>query len=208
VACFGLARLYYHLTNEGVVVFKSPVTITIERIVNGRVERIYHISGGSGTHWHVPVGKWEFRIQGLQSDYQISKSVIQLGRDDHVILQISPTEVASSPAKTDAWDRLVRLAEQQLDLARTQFETGICPLSVLHSAEAGLITAKLQRARSHKNRQEVVTLLEQLVQVRNTELESVQALYRGSEASQFDVQATMKSLIEAQAELEEALAGE
>ena len=102
----------------------------------------------------------------------------------------------------------IEAAFQQLDLARAQFETGICPLSVLHSAEAGLITAKLQRARSSKNQPEVLTLLEQLVQVRNKELESVQAMFRASEASQSDVQATMKSLIEAQAELQAASAEE
>ncbi|MDP6555823.1 MAG: protein kinase [Pirellulaceae bacterium] len=208
LACFGLARLFYHLTNEGVVVIKSPVEITVERIGDGRVERAYQIQRGGGTRWHVPSGRWEFRIQGRRSDYQISKSVIQLGRGDFVTLRIAPTTVASPPATTDTWDRLVRLAEQQLDHARVQFKAGLCPMSDLHSAEAGLIAAKLQRERSRKNQKEVMTLLEQLVQVRNKELEAVQAGYRVGEFSESDVQATMRSLIEAQAELEEASAGQ
>lgn len=110
--------------------------------------------------------------------------------------------------ESDPRDRLVRLAEQQVATAQAQYESGIAPIRDLTSAEGGLITAKIRREESRKNGAEVVSLLEQLVKLRNDELKFVQAMYQGQQASQSDIQATMKSLIEAQAELETAMANE
>jgi len=206
--CIGLARLYFHLTNQGTVAFKSPVDINVERITDSNVNRTYRVRRNGGPQWRLPAGRWEFRIKGNRSDYRISESFIELRRGQQVTLHIVPTRVASPPAKTDAWDRLVRLAEDQRKNARARFNAGVGSLLDLQTAETGLIAARIKRAQAERNRPRVLLLLEELVKIRNRELQTVQAMYRGQDASQSDVQATLKSLLEAKVELEEALAKE
>ncbi|MBC8356619.1 MAG: protein kinase [Planctomycetes bacterium] len=93
VACFGAALLYRQGTNYGYVVFQSPVdTIMIERLRNGRVERTYDTLHLGGTSWHVPVGEWQFRVQGDDSGYTLDRGSLKMTRRSRHAIQVIAVE--------------------------------------------------------------------------------------------------------------------
>jgi hypothetical protein len=217
--CFLLATVYYQMTNYGNVVFQSPTSsIFIERLQDGNVVRTYDTLHGGGTRWHVPAGQWEFRIQGNRTDYHLSQTNVTVKRRSHTTIAVVPTiveahkappsQAAAPPPQSEIWDKLVGVAEAQLNNTREKKQAGVASVAELRQAEGGLIEAKIQRARSFNNHQELLSLLEELVGVREQELESVQALHRSGKVSQAELQATIRSLVEAQASLEEASRGE
>lgn len=208
VVCLGLATFYYRMTNEGRVIFRSPVEVRVERLRDGQVERTYRIMQGGGTRWLVPVGEWEFRIKGSRTDYRLSQTNVTVTRGSVTNVQIIPTKTTPALVESNAWDRLIEIAEAELAAARTRADVGTDSIASVLQAQAGVIEAKIQRARSAKRKQEVRSLLEELITIREQELESIQALHRTGKVAQSYVQATIKALAEAQAALEEASVGE
>ena len=204
-ACFGAASLYHQGTNYGIVIFESPVdNVNIERLRQGRVERTYDTLHFGGTRWHVPVGQWEFRIQGGRTDYTLDETQLVVKRASETTLRIVQTRDAMPPPTTTMWDDVIQLAEQELETAQKRRAAGVAFVGDVLKAEAGLIETKIQRERSSKNQKEVVSLLQQLVQVREKVVTAVQAQHLQGKTTQTDLLATIKSLVEAKAALEEA----
>jgi len=205
VLAAGLALWHFDRTNYGIVVFDSPVSdLQIERLRNGRVERTYDTLHGGGTRWHVPVGVWQFRIQGGQAEYRLAQDQVRVERGSFTTIRIVPVAPEPTPAESPAWDKLVQIATDELEATRTRFEAGVVSTADLHAAQVGLLEAQIERARMQDDRSEVVRLLEELIKVREAEVKSIRDLFEVGRVPPSSVHAALKGLAQAQASLEEA----
>jgi hypothetical protein len=202
------ALLYweYWRTNYGIVVFKSPVSdLNIEMTSGGRVVRVYDTLHGGGTRWHVPAGTWKFRVADGRTDYRLNQTVVTVKRGSFTRVQILKNNPSPPiPKQSKAWDKLVKIAEEQYQTELAKQRVGVSSAADVHRANGGLMEVKIERARALQDHQQAAELLRELVQVRELELKSVQALYRTGRITQSEVQAAMKSLVEAQVALEAA----
>jgi hypothetical protein len=208
VAVTALLLWEYERTNYGSVILRSTASgITIEAVRDGRVEQTYDASRG-GPLWQLPVGTWQFRIQGGRDDYRLDQTNVYIPRGTTIRVQVLPTDTAApivSPiVDTTAWDKLIVIAEQAYENVNAKNSAGLESNAAMHQAHGGLIEAKVQRARATHQRDEVIALLKELISVREQQLASIEVLYRSGKTTQLDLQTVLKSLVETQAALEEA----
>jgi serine/threonine protein kinase len=104
----------------------------------------------------------------------------------------------------EAIDRLVQLAERDLERVRKRIEAKVAPVRMGEEAELGLIAAKLERAKFRQDQAEVVDLWRQAVKIHETDQARVEQLVSRGFAAAADLARAEKVTLEAKLQLSKA----
>jgi serine/threonine-protein kinase len=114
-------------------------------------------------------------------------------------------EQSSAPSPTsEELDRLVELAERELERMKKLVESKAAPPAAVNEAEIKVLDAHLRRARARQDQAGVVSLLRRLVEIREIERNRIETVVKAAVAPPSELEESEKRLIEATLQLKAA----
>jgi serine/threonine protein kinase len=151
------------------------------------------------------------RMTASKDGKVIRQEVVSITRDGRSMVRVSRSAGAAAspraggPAPEDL-DRLVQLAQQNYERARTRYELGRDSIVDLLDAQEELVEAKLRRAASGGAEEEVDRLFGELVDVRQARMDQIKLRYEAGMVSRSELENVERAVIEARLRREESRA--